>query len=181
MSSSEDIRVRPGEMIPLRAQETDGITNKVILATIYRDKEMTDELAGPITLQHSRNGYYVDCTIPMPSGLARVYAQYLVFDSDGVTPNTDGDKVATDVFVAIKDGDQVLQAVGGPVGVAHQQSSLDSAIETADQLTGQIESGDQATGVVHDGDEAHATSSSDESLFGEIQENQKSVGHTGGC
>ena len=182
MSSSEDIRIVPGEPIPLRAQETDGITNKVIRATIFRDEEMTDVLAGPIELTHNRNGFYSDDSVVMPLGLRRAYAQYLVFESNGVTANLDGDKVVTDVFVAVKDGDAVLNLIGGPEGVA--KSDEDETVghaemgETSEAFIDETES---AVGIARDDEETDAISEGQGDVSGQVEGNQTTVGETGGC
>lgn len=182
MSSSEDIRVKAGEPIPLRAQETGGITDKVIKATIYSDKEMTDVLAGPINLAHRKNGFYANDSVAMPSSLLRVYAQYLVFDSDGTTPNTDGDKAVTDVFAAIEEAGAVLQAVGIPEGIVESTIlEVVGEVEQGDTSEGIVESGEDILGLTDDQDEVHGEAASDESIFGQVESNQSTVGETGGC
>jgi len=99
MSSDGSIPVKLGDQIPLNINETNLDSTKVIKATLFDLKDLS-LLPGvfPIIVAHVANGIYFDNSFEFPDGVSQVYAEYLIFDANGTTPNTTGAQNAHDIF-----------------------------------------------------------------------------------
>lgn len=157
---SAEIPVKVGDKIPLQAQETNGATDKVIRATVYNFATFA-VVAGPITLAHQTGGAYKDDSVTMPD-IELLYAQYLVFDSDGTTPNTTGEKAVHDLFA--KD---TLDDAVSDLKTAVRSSDLVAEISDGGQLEAQISSDDQLSAEVLE-NELTATVSGDDTLGAQV-------------
>lgn len=147
-----EIKVPLGEPIPLNAQETSRDTTKVVRATLY-DMADFSIITGPITLAHQVEGAYFDDSFPFPANVKKIFAQYLVFDSDGTTPNSTGEKAVFDIFTLDEEvtaarldfTDIVVDVESTEVIVEVEDNEIEEIIETADV---EIEvDDDEVTGV----------------------------------
>ena len=123
MSSSNVIPVLVGAPIPLNVQEVDRDGTKIVRAFLF-DLSDFSSIAGPITLTHEGDGTYRDVSENMPD-VSRVYARYFIFDADGTTPNTDGEKAVADIFTR----DTLVQDIGDVVGSASRDPDFVASIE----------------------------------------------------
>jgi len=165
--SGGEIKVKVGDKVPLQAQETDRDATKVVRATLFDLADFSVIAgAGSITLAHKSNGAYFDDSFTMPD-IEKIFAQYLVFDADGTTPNTTGEKAVNDIFVqddlddAINDLNDIISKVPGEFQADIETSELQAGVEESniltagieidDDLTANVES-DELTGTLENGD-----------------------------
>jgi len=101
MSADGENVILVGAKVPLKVQETNLDSTKVIRATLYDLADFTIlPGGGSITLTHKANGAYFDDSFTFPTAVVKIFAQYLVFDAGGVTPNTTGEQAVHDIFAA---------------------------------------------------------------------------------
>lgn len=95
-----EINVIEGDTIPLQAVDTDRDSTKVVKCKLL-DLDTGVQIGPIITLTNAGDGVYRDSSYPMPD-VDFILAVYQIFDADGVTPNTTGEKTVTDVFAKAK-------------------------------------------------------------------------------
>lgn len=158
-----DIPVKQGSPIPLNAQSKSGRTDLVIKATVHQLPGFA-QIGSQVTLTHKGNGAY-SANGPNMTSDVRLFGQYLVFESDGVTLNKKGDQVVQDIFILETDPPTTALAAGDFVMGKVIEDDIIKGIVDDDNIEAEI-SEDSIGGQVIE-DEVQGTVS-DDSIFGEI-------------
>lgn len=175
MGADGIVKVKLGDPIPLKIQEANADASKVIKATLYDLADMTTIPGSwPITIPHIIDGAYFDDSIVYPAGVDRIYAQFKVFDTDGVTANTTGEHIVHDLYerddldAAIAD---LKTAVRGTdlIAVIEDPLPLKAVITDGDDLIEAVIDEGELTATITEGDETISASIDDpETLKGEL-------------
>ena len=162
----KQIPVAVGAKIPLNAQISDGDSTKVVRANLINMLTNT-AFATNVTLTNGGDGRYFDNSVNMPD-FDHVIAQYFVFDTDGTTPNSDGDQLVTDVFVKDKalDVDVLIPPPTDVVGVLMDDEVITGIIDDV-ELVGIVDD-DEIEGSLED--ETLSGSIDDDTLIGNVEE-----------
>lgn len=160
-----DIPIKVGNKIPLRAQETAGRTDKVIRCNLYDDPDFVTPIAPEVTLPHVGGGLYFDDSVTMPDA-DRIWAQYKVFDADGVTPNTEGQQCALDVFAK----DSLAVDLAGILADTIREPDAVATVDETEFVA--VVDEDFAYIATLEDDDSIATVESDEALTGTIEETE---------
>lgn len=166
------INVNAGNPIPLIVQLTGGHIDKIVKATVRKLSDNTI-VGSQVICGHTQNGEYKNISINYPIGESHCVAQYLIFDSDGITPNTEGDKVNSSIFELSSTEIQIIHPSSFIQGIVYEEDNIEGVVSDSDNIVGEIQDDStNITGTIASDDEniAGMIGSDEDNIIGIVEE-----------